>query len=157
MDGSAVMEVNLETADKATEVENTSKGNSDNNSNIFAENSIEKTLANALMHGIQGHKNGHLKLAEELYETILEIDPNHAQANHCMGVLKTDMGNDKEALPYLENAIIADGSILRFWGSLIKTLNRLGDLEEAKKIIGLARDYGANDEEIKTLETELYQ
>ena len=67
------------------------------------------------------------------------------------------MGNDKEALPYLENAIIADGSILRFWGSLIKTLNRLGDLEEAKKIIGLARDYGANDEEIKALETELYQ
>ena len=98
-----------------------------------------------------------LELAEELYETILEIDPNHAQANHCMGLLKTDMGNDKEALPYLENAIIADGSILRFWGSLIKTLNRLGDLEEAKKIIGLARNYGANDEEIKTLEIELHQ
>ena len=29
--------------------------------------------------------------------------------------------------------------------------------EEAKKIIGLARDYGANDEEIKTLEIELHQ
>ena len=151
------MEVNSETADKANEVETASKGNSDSNSNIFAENSIEKTLANALMHGIQGHHNGHLELAEELYETILEIDPNHAQANHCMGLLKSDMGNDKEALPYLENAIIADGSILRFWGSLIKTLNRLGDLEEAKKLIGLPRDNGANDEENKTLETDLYQ
>ena len=106
MDGSAVMEVKSETADKATEVENTSKGNSDNNSNYFAENSIEKTLANALMHGIQGHKNGHLELAEELYETILEIDPNHTGINEYLGelyVTTNRMDLARERLKVLEN------------------------------------------------------
>ena len=151
------MELNSNTNDTATQLDIGSKKSVNDISDIFVENSLEKTLQNALEHGIQGHKNGHLDVAAELYKTILEIDPNHAHANHRMGLLKIDTANDTAALPYLENAIISNCAVLEFWESLTKTLVRLGQLEEAEKIISLAKDYGANDEGIKTLEAELNQ
>ena len=95
------MELNSNTNDTATQLDMGSKKSVNDISDIFVENSLEKTLQNALEHGIQGHKNGHLDVAAELYETILEIDPNHAHANHRMGLLKIDTANDTAALPYL--------------------------------------------------------
>ena len=81
--------------------------------------------------------------------------PDHAQANHRMGLLKIDSGITLEALPYLENAIISDPSIFQFWVNLSETLVQLGQFEEAIKIINLARESGLDGEEFTTLETKL--
>jgi len=60
-----------------------------------------------------------------------------------------------EALPYLENAIMADPSVLTFWVSLSETLIDLEQFEEATKIINLARETGVNGDEFTILEKKL--
>ena len=67
---------------------------------------------------------------------------------------KPETVSDLKVFTKLNKEYKSLGKIVDKFESYKKTL--LG-VEEAKKIIGLARDYGANDEEIKTLETELYQ
>jgi tetratricopeptide (TPR) repeat protein len=141
--------------------DNTTTPNMDSNNqvegtpSVVSQDSIHKLLDNAIKQGIQGHKNGYHELAEEVFDSILNMYPDHAQANHRMGLLKIDSGVTLEALPYLENAIISDPSIFQFWVSLSETLVQLGQFEEAIKIINLARESGLDGEEFTTLETKL--
>jgi len=72
-----------------------------------------------------------------------------------MGLLKIDKGAGLEALPYLENAITADPSVLTFWVSLSETLIDLEQFEEATKIINLARETGVDGDEFTILEKQL--
>ena len=56
----------------------------------------ELTINQALQKGVAAHKAGQLQVAEKLYRAILKSHPNHADANHLLGVLavsldKTDM------------------------------------------------------------------
>ncbi|MCF8177409.1 MAG: tetratricopeptide repeat protein, partial [Sulfuritalea sp.] len=48
----------------------------------------EQTLQDALGH----HQAGRLEEAVELYQSVLEADPGHAEANHNMGVLAVQVG-----------------------------------------------------------------
>jgi tetratricopeptide (TPR) repeat protein len=131
------------------------KNHAEGTPSVGSQDSIHKLLDNAIKQGIQGHKNGYLELAEEVFDSILNMYPDHGQANHRMGLLKIDSGVTLDALPYLENAIISDPSIFQFWVSLSETLVQLGQFDEAIKIINLARESGLDGEEFTTLETKL--
>ena len=132
-----------------------SKSHAEAAPNALNEASIQNLLDNALEQGIQGHSNGHLEIAEEVFEAIIQMKPSHAHANHRMGLLKIDKGTALEALPYLENAIMADPSVLTFWVSLSETLIDLEQFEEATKIINLARETGVDGDEFTILEKQL--
>jgi tetratricopeptide (TPR) repeat protein len=149
------MELHSGNTDSTTSPNMASKNQAESTSSVVSQDSIDKLLDNAIKQGIQGHKNGYLELAEEVFSSILNMYPDHAQANHRMGLLKIDSGVTLKALPYLENAIISDPSIFQFWVSLSETLVQLGQFEEAIKIINLAKESGLDGEEFKTLETKL--
>ena len=68
------------------------------------------------------HVAGEFDLASQLYSSVIKLQPDHADANHNMGLLKLDTGNDLEALPYLQTALQADTSIAQFWLSYIRAL-----------------------------------
>ena len=86
-----------------------------------------------------------------LYESVIKLQSNHADANHNMGLLKLDMGNDLEALPYLQTALQADTSIAQFWLSYIRALIKLDKTTEAIRVLDLAKESGLEGEEFAKL------
>ena len=59
-----------------------------------------------------------------------------------MGLLKLDIEDDAEALLYLQTALQADTTIAQFWISYIKALINLERLDEAGRILELAKESG---------------
>lgn len=53
---------------------------------------MDLTLAEALERGIAAHREGHLEDAERFYKAILQVQPNHPDANHNVGVLAVSVG-----------------------------------------------------------------
>ena len=112
---------------------------------------MEEIIHEALSKGVEMHVAGEFDLAGQLYESVIKLQPNHADANHNMGLLKLDTGNDLEALPYLQTALQADTSIVQFWLSYIKALIKLDRRDEAGRILDLAKESGIESEEFVEL------
>ena len=112
---------------------------------------MDKIAQEALSKGVEMHVAGEFDLASQLYSSVLKLQPKHAEANHNMGLLKLDTGNDLEALPYLQTALRADTSIAQFWFSYIKALIKLEKLEDAVRILDLAKESGIASEEFVEL------
>ena len=53
---------------------------------------MELTLDQALQKGIEAHKAGKAKEADQYYTAILKANPKHPDANHNMGVLAVGIG-----------------------------------------------------------------
>ena len=83
---------------------------------------MEEIIQEALNKGVEMHIAGEFDLASQLYSSVIKLQPNHADANHNMGLLKLDMGQDLEALPYLQTALQSDTSIAHFWLNYTKAL-----------------------------------
>ena len=112
---------------------------------------MEEIIHKALSKGVEMHVAGKFDLASQLYGSVIELKPDHADANHNMGLLKLDTGNDLEALPYLQTALQADTSIVQFWLSYIKALIKLDRRDEAGRILDLAKESGIESEEFVEL------
>ena len=112
---------------------------------------MEEIIQEALSKGVEMHVAGKFDLASQLYESVIKLEPNHADANHNMGLLKLDTGYDLEALPYLQTALQADTSIAQFWLSYVKALIKLDRRDEASRILDLAKKSGIESEEFVEL------
>ena len=53
---------------------------------------MEFTIQEALQEGIAAHKAGKVQEADKYYTAILKAQPDHADANHNMGVLGVNWG-----------------------------------------------------------------
>ena len=103
---------------------------------------MEEIIQEALSKGVEMHVAGEFDLASQLYASALKLQPNHPDANHNMGLLKLDIEDDAEALLYLQTALQADTTIAQFWISYIKALINLERLDEAGRILELAKESG---------------
>ena len=54
----------------------------------------ELTVDQALQRGVAHHKAGQLPEAERAYRAILQVQPQHPDANHNLGVLAVGVGDD---------------------------------------------------------------
>ena len=88
---------------------------------------ISAALAIALAH----HQAGRLQAAEMIYRQILEVQPNHAESLHLLGVLAHQVGQDAAAVPYLERAIASNPTEAVFPNSLGAAYRALGKIPEA--------------------------
>ena len=112
---------------------------------------MEEIIQEALNKGVELHVAGEFDLASQLYESVIKLQPDHADANHNMGVLKLTTGDDLEALSYLQKALQSDMRIAQFWLSYTKALIKLERMDEATKILDLARENGLEGEEFVEL------
>ena len=108
---------------------------------------MEEIIQEALSKGVEMHVAGEFDFADQLYGTVLKLQPNHADANHNMGLLKLDTGKNLDALPYLQTALQADTTIVQFWLSHIKALIKSDKTAEATRILNLAKESGVEDEQ----------
>ena len=56
---------------------------------------MELSLGELLKKGVEAHKAGQLQEAQRLYTTIINVQPNHADANHNICLLYTSDAADE--------------------------------------------------------------
>ena len=106
---------------------------------------MELTIEQVLQRGVEAHKEGKLQEAERFYQTILQSQPSHPDANHNLGVLAVSVNKAEAALPLFKAALDANPYIEKFWLSYIDALVKKNQLEDAevasKKALNLKQDF----------------
>jgi predicted O-linked N-acetylglucosamine transferase (SPINDLY family) len=99
---------------------------------------IKEAFDNAVVH----HQAGRLSEAEELYRAILELNPQHPDANHNLGVLAVQLKQVPASLHFFKTALAAKPGESRFWHSYIEALNAAGETTAAQEVLTLSRQHG---------------
>jgi predicted Zn-dependent protease len=115
------------------------------------------TVVQALELAIEHHRAGRLQDAERLYRAILDVQPQHPDANHNLGVLAVGVGKVEAALPLFKKALEARPDVEQFWLSYADALLRAGQLNAARQVIALARQQGHTGPAIEQLATRIEQ
>lgn len=108
-----------------------------------------------LEHAISAHEAGNLVLAGEKYLEVLNLDPNHPDANHNFGLIALKMDEQAMAVQFFKNAIESNPSIKEYWVSCINTLIELKDVKNAQIALDKAKEVGHIDEVFVKLASNL--
>ena len=96
----------------------------------------------AIILAIEHHQAGRLVEAETLYLAIIHGQPQHAIANHNMGLLAGQIGYHDRALPYLHAAMLAAPDEVQFILSYTQGLLHAGQAQDAIEVLSNAIDQG---------------
>ncbi|MDA8129101.1 MAG: tetratricopeptide repeat protein [Betaproteobacteria bacterium] len=116
---------------------------------------VAQTIDQLLRQAIAHHQSGQLLEAGELYQAILQSQPNHSEANHNLGVIAVQAQQPAAGLPYFMAALDADPARGKYWINYIDALSRSGQLEDARQVLELARQQGLQGDEADALATQL--
>jgi predicted O-linked N-acetylglucosamine transferase (SPINDLY family) len=108
-----------------------------------------------LQQAVAQHQAGRSAEAEQLYHSILLIQPGHPEANHNLGVLAVQSGRAADGLPFLLVALEADPARAQFWLSYIDALAQAGQRDAAREVLHMARQQGLQGAETDALEASL--
>ncbi len=115
--------------------------------------SIEQTLQQAIAH----HRAGELSQAEQLYRQILQIQPQHPDANHNLGVLAQSLNKMELALPFFKTALDVNPKQAQFWLSYIEALIKTNQIETAHTFLINGKKAGLQGEKTNALTEQLAQ
>jgi tetratricopeptide (TPR) repeat protein len=116
---------------------------------------MELNLDEMLQKGTEAHEAGKHQEANFLYSAILEIQPNHPEANHNKGLIAFTNGEILEALPFFKTALEAKSDEGQFWISYLEALMKLGRSTEALAVFDKAKDKGVSGEAYDQIGLEL--
>ena len=96
--------------------------------------------------GAQLHQAGQVQEAEAIYRRVLDINPNHADANHLRGVLLFQVGNHAQAVELISRAIAMAPDQPIYHNNLGAVLKELGRPDDAlasyRRALAIKPDYG---------------
>ena len=116
---------------------------------------MELTVDQVLQQGVAAHKEGKVQEAEKLYRAILSSQPQHPDANHNLGVLAVGFGKVAEALPFFKAALDANPQQVQFWLSYIDALMRVGQLDNARRVLQQGKAAGLKGDKVDELDAQL--
>lgn len=116
---------------------------------------MELNVEEALEVAVVLHKDGNLQSAEGYYRDILKSQPNHAEANHNLGVLVVSLGKPSVALPLLKTAVKNKPETEQTWLSYLDALIKEQHFDTAKLVIQEAKEQGFASEELLSLSSRL--
>ena len=116
---------------------------------------MELTVDQALQQAVAAHREGKLQDAERLYLAILQVQANHPDANHNLGVLAVAVGKPIEAIPLFKLALEANSQIEQFWLSYIDVLITVKRFDEAKLALVEGEKSGVSPDKLDTLNERL--
>ena len=93
------------------------------------------------------HQKNNFKKAENLYESILEVEPNHLESNFRLGSLSAQINNLKKAKSYLVKAIEIEPLHSKAYNNLGIVFIRLREFKKAKICYEKAIEIEPNHEE----------
>jgi len=85
---------------------------------------------------------GRLDQAERLYREILQVEPRHAAANYCVGMLSVQLRRPLDALPHLLAALEVNPELPDYWLGYLEALLLAGQIDDAAASLALGRQHG---------------
>ena len=88
--------------------------------------SVTQMLRTAIHH----HQSGRLAEAKAFYQSILAVDPRHADALHLLGIIAHQVGQNNIAVDLIGKAIAINGMVTAYYfnqGAALKALGRPND------------------------------
>lgn len=117
--------------------------------------SAAQTIEQAFQQAVELHRTGHLPEAEQLYQGILQVQPNHAEANHNMGVLAVQAKQPAAGLQYFMAALEANPAHGQYWLSYSDALFQAGQIPAAREVLQMAQQQGLQGEEVDALSARI--
>jgi predicted O-linked N-acetylglucosamine transferase (SPINDLY family) len=118
-------------------------------------------IADDLRRGLVYHQSGHLAKAQEIYRSILKIDPFHPDALNLAGLVALDSGDLERAGMFISRAIEADPERADFYNNLGNVLQQKECLQEAAqyyhRAIALMPGYAAAHFNLGNVNQKLYK
>ncbi|MGK5077180.1 tetratricopeptide repeat protein [Janthinobacterium sp. HLX7-2] len=105
----------------------------------------------ALLLAIEHHQAGRFAEAETLYLAIIHSMPQHAIANHNMGLLAVQLGYQDKSLPYLRAAVLACPEEVQFVLSYAQSLLQAGQAEIAADVVTQAIAKGMDGADLQAI------
>jgi tetratricopeptide (TPR) repeat protein len=118
---------------------------------------MDLTIEQALHKAIEAHNLGNLQDAERLYRFILQVQPQHPDANHNLGVVAVSVNRPEIALPLFKTAFEVKPSQGQFWLSYIDALIKEKQFDNAKDIISQGKKAGLREESVHAYELQIAQ
>ncbi len=107
---------------------------------------MSESVLDKLNRAMQLQIQGQLKAAEAVYLEVLRSEPDNADGNHLLGLIRSEQDRDDEALALIEKAIRINPKAAPFHHNIAGIYRRLGKLREAeaefRRAIELKPDYG---------------
>ncbi len=91
---------------------------------------------------------GQLERAERIYRELLETQPRHPAANHCLGMLHVQSGRPAAGLVFLFAALESSPQIPDYWLGYLEALLLAGQREGAHAALAIARQGGLTGEAV---------
>ena len=88
-------------------------------------------LQELMRRGLQEHQAGQFLEAKKVYQKVIDAEPDHADANHLLGVLSHQMGEAEIAVHLITRAIQNNPTVAGYHGNLGYALQALSMLDEA--------------------------
>lgn len=116
---------------------------------------MELTVDQALQQGVAAHREGKLQEAERLYRAILQVQPNHPDANHNLGGLAVAVGKPVDAIPLFKLALEVNPKIEQYWLSYIGLLMKLERFDEAVRALVEGEKSGVSSDRLDAVKQGL--
>ena len=121
------------------------------NNTAQSEQNNALAIEHVFQQAVSFHQAGDLQDAACLYNEILQIHPDHLDANYNLGILTVQMNQPAAALPYFLATINADPTRGQNWVSYIDALFQAGQLDTAIEVLELAKQQGLEGDDVEAL------
>jgi tetratricopeptide (TPR) repeat protein len=116
---------------------------------------MELTIEQVLQKAVESHKAGKLQDAESLYRAILQIQPDHPDANHNLGIIAVSLNKTEAALPLFKIALEVNPNQGQFWLSYVDALIKEKQFDNARSVLDKGKWRGLAGEKVEALEAKL--
>ena len=93
------------------------------------------TLGETFNLAIKNHRESKTDIAQELYNQVLKINPNHSAALSNLGVILQGLGENQKAKECYEKTIKINPNHVNAHNNLGIVFNSLGENQKAKKVM----------------------
>ena len=115
----------------------------------------EDVTSEPLKRAREAHKAGNMKAAERLYNSVLQLQPQNADANHNLGTIAASSGQFEKAQTFFKAALEANFNSAQFWYSYIDCMIKLEQFDTASALLTSACAKGASGDAFDQLQDRL--
>lgn len=119
------------------------------------ESELQQAISQVLLQAHNHLEEGQVEAAESLFRAILEILPEHPEANFFLGILARKTNQARKALPYLRTAVTTDPNRENFWIEYVETLIDLEQYDAGHQTIDLGCKHSLRPQNADLLKTKL--
>ena len=118
-------------------------------SEFNAPNSVN--IENTMLEAARNFAAGNLSSAEQLYLSVLQIDPSNSDAYHNLAVLRWQQGQFEDSVNFFKSAVRLGPLSQRYWLSFVTSLYSTKQLTKAAIYLAAAKFFGFTSQEFKEL------